>query len=285
MYRIGIIGSENSHAMAFSEIFNLSGQYDDIRVVAIYGEDEEASRKVSEKCGVEMMRPEEMLDKVDAIMVTSRNGKFHPGYVRPFIEAGKPAFIDKPIANCACEAEEIIAFAREKGVPVMGGSSTKMVKDTLELKDIAQAALKEGKLLGGHVYAPVSMVNDYGNFYFYASHLAEICLMIFGFHPIAVQAVRTAGGVTAILEYDGFAVTISYTEGAYNYGATVLTKDRAVHMPVDLSDCYAAEIAHFVHMLKTGEVPQCDHDITFPVRLLNAIEKSYLEGGSRQSFA
>ena len=52
MFKIGIIGSENSHAAAFSEIFNLSGTYDDVRVTAIWGEDMEASRKIAEKCHV-----------------------------------------------------------------------------------------------------------------------------------------------------------------------------------------------------------------------------------------
>ena len=37
MFKIGIIGSENSHAAAFSEIFNLSGTYDDVRVTGFYG--------------------------------------------------------------------------------------------------------------------------------------------------------------------------------------------------------------------------------------------------------
>lgn len=278
MFRVGIIGSENSHAMAFSKIFNQSGEYDDVRVVAIYGEDEEASQKIHDECGVEMMKPEEMLGKVDAIMVTSRNGKFHPGYVHPFIEAGIPAFIDKPIANCGKEAEEIIALAREKGVPVMGGSSTKMVKDTLELKAAAEAAKAEGKLIGGHVFAPVSLINEYGDFYFYSSHLAEIALTIFGFHPVAVQAAANKRGVAVVIEYEDYAVTFSYTNGAYKYGATVLTTDSAVQKEIDISDCYQAEVAHFVHMLRTGEVPQCDHDIVFPVKLLNAIERAYTTG-------
>jgi len=279
MFRVGIIGSENSHAKAFTEIFNASGKYDDIKVVAIYGDDEEASKKISEAYGVPMMKPEEMLGKVDAIMVTSRNGKFHPGYARPFIEAGLPAFLDKPIANCGKEAEEIIALAREKGAPVMGGSSTKAVKDTLEMKAVADAAKAEGKLVGGHVFAPVSMVNEYGNFYFYSSHLAEIALTIFGYDPIAVQAVRTETGVTAILEYKTFAVGLSYTESAYRYGATVVSKDGPTLKEISIADCYEAEVAHFVHMLRTGEVPQCDHDIYFPVKVLNAIEKAYTEGG------
>ena len=129
------------------------------------------------------------------------------------------------------------------------------------------------------MYAPVNMVNEYGNFYFYASHLAEIALTIFGYDPVAVQATKTNTGVAAILEYADFAVTLSYTDGACSYGATVLSKDGATQKPIDISDCYAVEVAHFVHMLRTGEVPQCDHDIVYPVKVLNAIEKAYTEGG------
>ncbi len=278
MFRVGIIGSENSHALAFARIFNLSGNYDDIRVVAIYGEDEAASQKIHDLCGVEMMTPEEMLGKVDAIMVTSRNGKFHVPYVRPFIEAGIPAFIDKPIANCGKEAEEIIALARAKGVPVMGGSSTKMVKDTMEMKAVADEMKAAGELIGGHVFAPVNMVNEYGNFYFYSSHLAEIVMTIFGYDPIAVTATRTETGVVATLEYEKFAVGMSYTEGAWKYGATVLGKKNIAQKEIGISDGYEVEVNHFVHMLRTGEVPQCDHDIVHPVRLLNAIENAYTTG-------
>ena len=94
MYRVGIIGSENSHAKAFSKCSNLSGEYDDVKVIGIWGEEPEAGKKLSEECSIPIMTPEEMLGQVDGIMVTSRNGKLHPGYVRPFIEAGIPALID-----------------------------------------------------------------------------------------------------------------------------------------------------------------------------------------------
>ncbi len=278
MFRVGIIGSENSHAMAFSEIFNLSGAYEDIRVVAVWGEDPEASRKVSEKCGPAIVEPAAMLDMVDAVMVTSRNGALHPGYARPFIEAGKPAFVDKPIANDGGEAEALIGLAVEKGVPIMGGSSLKLVAGTLAAKAFADEQKAKGELAGGYVFAPVSMENPYGGFYFYASHLVETALTIFGYDPVAVTAVRSGAGLSCILEYGGFGVSLNYTDGVYNYGATVLGKSGVDMRAITLDDAYAREVEHFARMLRTGEMPQCAHDIVKPVHVLNAIEKSYTTG-------
>ena len=59
MYRIGIIGTENSHALAFAQYFNLPNpdtgkmNHEDIRVVAILGPDQEANKKIVEETGVE----------------------------------------------------------------------------------------------------------------------------------------------------------------------------------------------------------------------------------------
>ncbi|MCI5546592.1 MAG: Gfo/Idh/MocA family oxidoreductase, partial [Clostridiales bacterium] len=253
MFKIGIIGSENSHAAAFSEIFNLSGTYDDVRVTAIWGEDMEASRKIAEKCQVEIVRPMDMLREVDAVMVTSRNGALHWGYVRPFIEAGKPAFVDKPLANDYAEAKSIIDMAAEKRVPLVGGSSLKLIADTLALKEAADEAKAKGELLGGNVYAPVSLDNPYGGFYFYSSHLIEIALTIFGYDPVAVNAVKTKAGIAAVLEYAGYAVTLNYTESAYKYGGVVLAKGGVSGREINMGDAYAREVESFVKMLRTGE--------------------------------
>ena len=275
MFRVGIIGSENSHAAAFSEIFNLSGTYDDVRVTAIWGEDMEASQKIAEKCHVEIVKPMDMLRQVDAVMVTSRNGALHWGYVRPFIEAGKPAFVDKPLANDYAEAKAIIDLAAEKHVPLVGGSSLKLIEDTLALKEAADAAKAADRLLGGNVYAPVSLDNPYGGFYFYSSHLIEIALTIFGYDPVAVNAVKTRAGIAAVLEYAGYAVTLNYTESAYKYGGVVLTKDGVSGREINMGDAYAREVESFVNMLRTGESDIPARNLALPVRVLNAIEASY----------
>ena len=132
MYRIGILGSENSHASAFSEIFNKPDEngafkYPDCHVVAVGGHYPESNKEVFEKFGLDFIaeKPEDMLGKVDAVMVTARDGKFHPEFARPFVEAGLPMFIDKPFAVDPAEALALVRLAKSKNVPLVGGSSVK----------------------------------------------------------------------------------------------------------------------------------------------------------------
>ena len=44
-------------------------------------------------------RPEEMIGKVDAVIVATDDGNEHVDRCRPFVEAGIPMFIDKPLVN------------------------------------------------------------------------------------------------------------------------------------------------------------------------------------------
>lgn len=282
MFRVGIIGSENSHAMAFSEIFNLNNkdQYPDIQVVAIYGEDKAASEAVRDKCGVEIMTPEEMLGKVDAIMVTSRDGALHAGYAKPFIEAGIPAFVDKPLTRDVEEASALMRLAKEKGVPIVGGSSLKYPEDLAALKEV----VKKGEVRGADLAAPVSLVNDYGGFFFYASHLVEMTMAIFGSQPRKIWACRTQDSVTATVRFDQCDVTNHFNEGNYHYSATIYTKDQTIFKELDVSKIYQHECDAFAKMLRTGKMEQTYEELVMPVAYIAAIEKAY-ETGEEQEIA
>lgn len=283
MFRIGILGTENSHAMAFAKILNgldpaFTGQFDDFRVVAVGGIDPEASKNVADTCGVEAIidKPEDMLGMVDAVMITCRDGKYHAPYARPFIEAGIPAFVDKPFTSDPTEAVELAKLAKEKNVPLVGGSSVKLTDTVLKLKTIAD---EHGEsLVGGDVTAPVSMLNNYGNFWFYASHLAECCLTIFGQHPEWVWANRTKKGVTVIVHYPTFDVTNHFIEGVYEYSGTVITPKGIHHENISLDNIYAKECACFADMLRTGSMSHSYEELVAPVYLMAAIEKSFETG-------
>jgi len=279
MIRIGIIGSENSHAAAFTKIFNTTDLYPDMKVVAIYGEERAASEKIYNEYKLEKLcdHPSEMEGFVDAIMVTSRHGGLHFKYAKSFIEKGIPAFIDKPITCNPDEALELVRLAKANNAPFTGGSSTRLVEDTLKFKAAADEAKANGKLSGGHVWAPVNMMNPYGGFWFYASHLVEIALTVFGYEPNEVYAFRTDAGVSANLNYGRYSVAMTFSEGNYNYGATVIG-EKVTTGAIDISDCYSHEVRDYANMVHTGEMPQNAHDFVEAVCVLSAIEESMKTG-------
>ena len=277
MYIIGIMGSENSHAMAFAEIFNLSKDlYPDIEVVAIGGLDQKASRKVQEKCHVAMLaeNAEDMLGKVDAVMVTARDGKYHLEYARPFIEAGLPAFIDKPFTRSREEAQKLARLAQQHHVPLVGGSSVKYADGIADLSE----AVQKGSVIGADVAAPVSLTNEYGGFFFYASHLAEVTMTLFGYDLRSVAAYQTDKTVTAILRYDEYDVTNHFNEGCYHYSATIYQKEQTLFKELDISRIYEKECDNFAHMLRTGKMDQTYEELMMPVCYIEAVEKAYQTG-------
>lgn len=284
MYRIGILGSENSHASAFSEIFNKPDEngafkYPDCHVVAVGGHYPESNKEVFEKFGLDFIaeKPEDMLGKVDAVMVTARDGKFHPEFARPFVEAGLPMFIDKPFAVDPAEALALARLAKSKNVPLVGGSSVKQTYDVRMMQHTVKSGL--GGIHGGCVAAPVSMHNDYSGFFFYSSHLAEMSLTIFGYDPKAVTAFRNGDDVTVVVEYDKYTVTNHFMEGCYNaYHCTIFGKDRNVCRDIDISMCYQHECEDFAAMLHNGTMSHTYKQLITPVYYLNAIYESYNTG-------
>ena len=284
MFRVGILGSENSHAMAFARIFNKTHTvlYPDIRVTAIGGNFPEESEKVCAECGVDFLAasPEEMLGRVDAVMVTARDGQWHAPFAQPFIEAGLPAFIDKPFTRDPREAVALARLAKDKGVPLVGGSSVKYAWDVQLMKAAVERARAAGETISGDVTAPVNMHNPYGNFYFYASHLAEMSMTVFGYNPSSVMAYRSGDQITAVVRYPDYDVTNRFLEGNYNYTVLFNQKSRPLFREVDISLIYEHECENFARMLRTGKMDQSYEELIMPVFYLDAVERSFTSGCS-----
>ena len=133
MFKIAILGCENSHANNFLKLIS-EGAYPDITVVGIYSCEPEAVQKLNAQFGVPIMENyDDLVGQVDGIMITARHGDNHYKYAKPYLDSGIPMFIDKPIT---CSEEEAVAFMREakaKGVRLCGGSTCAALKETIEL--------------------------------------------------------------------------------------------------------------------------------------------------------
>ena len=281
MFKIAILGCENSHANAFLE-FIANGEFPDVEAIGVYSYDPEASQRLHAKFGVPIMQSyDELVGKVDGIMVTARHGDNHLKYARPYLPTGIPMFIDKPITISEQDAVELVEQAKKYGVRLCGGSTCAYVGETVELKQYF-ATLEKGKILGGNVVCPVILENEHGGFFFYSQHLVQVLLEIFGEDPISVTATRKGGNVYAMVEYPDFSVPLTFGADTTYYYAEVFTKSAPTARKLHInSDSFRCEMKAMDDLLHGAEMEKGYLSFIKPVFVLNAIWRSVNSDGAR----
>ena len=277
--KIAILGTENSHCMAFAKLIAGDPEYADIELVGVYGYDAESNKKILDAglAGCAAQKPEDFLGKVDAIMVTARHGDLHYEYALPYVKEGIPAFIDKPFTVDLEKGRALISAAEKSGSLLCGGSSLKFLKEL----DPVREAVKEGIVKGGYVSAPVNMINEYGGFYFYSQHLIEMMTSVFGADIKAVCAnlvSEESNRLMVTFQYDGFDVAGQYYNG-YTYSAAAVTDKTAVFASsANVTYLYKTELTEFAEMVRTARLPRPLGELLKPVVIEHAIEESYKTG-------
>ena len=283
MYRIAIIGSENSHCGHFaSTLAPKSGEkaFPELELVGVCGDDA-SNEAVAKNCACECYTndPTAFLGKVDCVMVTSRHGGVHLGYAKPYIEAGCDVWIDKPITASVEDAREMVRLVREKGVLLCGGSSLAGAEGTLKMKEYVAA--NADKITGGHVTAPINLVNEYGNFWFYSQHLVQMITEVFGQNVQSVEAKQTANGVHAVYHYPNYDVTAFFGTGysitVYNGGYGVISE--AINLG---GDYFMPELREANAMLTERRVRQTPEEVVYPVLVLDATIRAIDSGKAEE---
>lgn len=278
MYKIAILGCENSHADAFLGLIK-DGLYPDVEVVGVYTNEPEAEKRMQDNFGVYCAKSyDEFVGKVDGVVITARDGRNHYKYAKPYIASGMPMFIDKPITSDEVEAVAFMKDLKSHGCRVVGGSSCPHAPLLATLR--ASIANGEcGKVYGGYYRAPISMTNNYGNFYFYAQHLVEVLESVHGFNPTSVLTRVNGNVITGTVRYPEYDVNFEYINGNYIYGAYISTEKGIMGGEYPITgDLYPVEFDEF-HKLLCGEAqPKSYEDFMAPVRLLCAIDRSLASG-------
>src|SRR4029078_99842 len=100
--------------------------------------------------GVEVVDSiDDLLTKVDAVCLETNDGRPHLEQVLPVLKAGKPVFIDKPIAGSLADAVAIFEAARKYKVPVFSSSSLRFTTEVQAIR-----AGKIGEVKGCDAYSP-----------------------------------------------------------------------------------------------------------------------------------
>ena len=285
MYKIGIIGTESTHALAFAKYYNLpnpeTGLYhhEDVRVTAIYGADSAANEKIVAEAGVETVVEnfEDLIGLVDAVMITSRWGSQHLEQAIPFVERRIPLFVDKPYTSDPADADALTAKIQEYNCPVMGGSACKYLPDILEIKTLVAKLRAEGVFNGASMSFRVMLESPYDGIYFYAPHLVEMCFEAFGFDVKNIQAMRTGNNLLVNVQYENDAVSLQFVASG-KQSCTIYSKAQNYHFDISTDGSYDLEAAPFAELLQGKQESLCAVELAKHVHLIAAIKESMETG-------
>ena len=281
MYKIAILGCENSHADSFLGFINNDKKFSDVEVIGIYSNDKEAAKKLSERFNVKVLENfADAKDEADGVMVTARHGNHHLEYVKPYLEKGIPVFMDKPITISKDDAKEMAMLFKRYGNKFTGGSSLKLAPMVKEMKERHEKSRDtDAKTIGGVVRAPLDPKNLYGDFYFYSQHLVEIICEVFGSYPKSIKAFEKNNHVSVVFRFNDFDVFGFYGASSSHYNITRFSlNDTESEKVVLTEDVFREEFSGFYRLLKKEEVEQDMKRFMAPVYILNAIEKSFKNG-------
>ena len=283
MYKIAILGCENSHANTFLEFIIKEKVVTDVEVVGVYSDDMEAAQKLQEEYGVYVATAyDEFVGKIDGLIVTARHGDNHYKYVKPYVKSGITMFIDKPITISEEEARQLVAELKENNVRVSGGSMCMFAPYVQELKKAVQEQ-ELGPVTGGFLRTPISMDNIYGGFFFYAQHLVQVMCEIFGYHPKTVQVFQNGDVYTCVFRYGAYDVTAVYQVEEYGVYYAGISCEQGVKGNVySLETCAEQEFNMFYRTLKGEEQEQSYEEFIAPVFIMNAVYRSMQSGKEEQ---
>src|SRR5690606_14324366 len=77
---------------------------------------------------------DELLPKVDVVLLETNDGRRHLEQALPVLKAGKRMFIDKPMTASLAEAMVIFDAAEHYGIPIFSASSLRYIQGMDEIK-------------------------------------------------------------------------------------------------------------------------------------------------------
>lgn len=302
MIKLGIIGMSegNAHPYSWSAIIN--GQFDaneitavgypavaaylqanwdtlglpDARVTHVWCQEKNISQSIARSSGIEYVVEhfEEMVGQVDAVILGRDDPENHVAMAKPFVEAGVPIFIDKPMVF----SQEDLCWFSEKikqGAFIMSCSSMRYANECRILK-------QELGSLG-----PIELVSAVGkkDWKKYGIHLLEAIFTVLDApNPVSVQHigeldreivhVKLANGTDITLHlFNAISGTFQLTFFGQNGWKTV-----------DIRNSYSMFRDNMMAFIRSVQEGQCRLDFSETYTLMKVIiagKESLYSGGQR----
>ena len=244
------------------------------RVTHIWTDDPADAPKVAKASLIPNVaaRPEDVIGQVDAVIIATDKGHEHVSRCRPFVDAGLPIFVDKPLVD---NEQDLVAFSKwvAEGAPIMSSSCMRYCKEYLPYR----ASTHE---LGEIRFASITTPKSWER---YGIHALEGIYPILG--PGFISA-RNTGSVERNIVHlkhrcgaDVVVVAAADMYGGFGILQLCGTAGQAHAVMADTFYAFKAQLVAFVEYLRTGVRPFPFSETQELMKLVIAGIRSRDEGG------
>lgn len=284
--RVGMIGLDTSHAPAFTKILHDPENGYEARVVAAvpqsspdiessYSRVDGFTKTMADKFGVKMYETiEEMLPEIDVVMIESVDGRPHLAQATPGIKAGKPTFIDKPVAADLADTLAIFDLAKKHGTPVWSCSNLRYNAGVVKA-----ATADVGDVSAVLSYGPASLEKGHLDLAWYGIHATEALYTVIGTGCQSVTRTHTEGTdvVTGLWEGGKVGTLLGLRASKTAYAVTVFGSKAVITEAA--GGGYPELMAEMMKFFRTGEVPVSAEETIEIFAFLAAADESKRRGG------
>lgn len=285
--RVGMVGLDTSHAVAFTKILHDPANNYPARVVAAVPQssrDIESSysrvdgyvETLTKEYGVKMMDSiEKMVAEVDVVMIESVDGRPHLEQARPAIVAGKPVYIDKPVAADLEDAIAIFDLAKKHGTPVWSCSNLRYNPGV-----VAAATADVGDIAAVFSYGPASLEEHHMDLAWYGIHSTEALYTVMGTGCESVSRTHTEGTdvVTGIWKGGKIGTLMGLRASKIAYGVKVFGSKAVIEEKA--GGGYPETMVEMVKFFQTKQVPVSAEETLEIFAFIAAADESKKRGGA-----
>ena len=246
---------------------------EEARVVKVWDEKREDAETLARVVGIDHVCKDiaECGQDVHGILIADDCTSKHYRHADPLWKAGKPIFIDKPLAGTIEEAEAVVAKAEKHRVPIFSASGLQF---TREIDEARPAIKKLGKVMCAVAPNPNELV-------FYGIHALAMLWQLYG--P-GIESVQNIGeGNVDLVKYrwrDGrIGVQVGLEGGSPGWKLTVFGEKGRLDIPTGDADAFYFNVmTRFVEMVKTGKQPLPNGQMLEIIRALCLAKESRRRG-------
>ena len=297
-YRIGIIGCDTSHSVAFAKIANVDKdpRVAGFRVTCAYKWGSTAIASSTSRYEKYIPQMQEMgvvmkgsiadlLNDCDGVLLETCDGVPHYRQALEVFKSGKPCFIDKPVAADLADVVRIVEAGKQYGAKWFCTSALRFLPGVAETR-----AGKHGKIRCVETWTPLDVEPTQSRYYWYAIHGAEPLFAALGTGCESVRAFSS--GCDDILTGTwadgrlGVMHATPWKKGA-GYGGMAFPEDDYHPEPVLFGKYlgYPPLLASIVEFFRTGKSPVTPEETLEIYAFLSAAEQSHAQGGAEVRIA